>query len=619
MKYEILDRINSPEDLRVLPKSDMEQLSAEIRDFLVEVTNKNGGHLASNLGIVEITLAIHRAFNAPTDHIVFDVGHQSYVHKMITGRRDRFDSLRKPGGLSGFPSIKESEYDAFGTGHSSTSISAAIGLAIADKLQGKDSYTVCVIGDGAFTGGMVHEALNNVSPDLPLIIILNENGMAISKNRGNFADYISKQTSTLKYYTFKSEIKTFLNSIPLLGAPLSKFISKTKKAIKNVFYSQSYFEKMGFEYFGPVDGHDVEKLEQLMRLAKKLRKPVIIHTKTTKGKGYDIAENNPSDFHSVQKSEIEDSFASVFTDELISMAKEDSTICAITPAMAKGTGLYKFGKAFPDRYFDTGIAEAHALTFSAALAKSAMKPFVATYSTFLQRGYDNLVHDIALQQLPVKIIVDRAGLAVNDGATHHGIFDVAYLSEIPNMTIFAPASYKSLREFIRIAAVADSPISIRYSSNSESELAKKEFLSKATSVDFGVFANFNIDTPPEYVFVTYGKILDNVVSAENYLKTKGLSVGIVLVELIKPYDPAAKVIMKLSKKTKRILYVEEGIENGGAAVLTMNAIRKLGFDFESTEYSVLAIDDDFVSPNEICDIYDFAGLTSKKIVEKMIL
>ena len=619
MKYELLDRINSPEDLRVIPKSDLEQLASEIRNFLVEVTSQNGGHLASNLGVVEITLAIHRTFNSPRDNIIFDVGHQSYVHKIITGRRERFTSLRKPGGLSGFPSIKESEYDAFGTGHSSTSISAAIGLATADKLQCKDSYTVCVIGDGAFTGGMVHEALNNVSPDLPLIIILNENGMAISKNRGNFADYISKQTSTQKYYTLKSNVKSFINSIPFVGRFLSKSISKVKKAVKNIFYSESYFEKMGFEYFGPVDGHDIEQLEELMKLAKKIKKPVIIHTKTTKGKGFDAAEDNPQDFHSVQKNDVENNFSSVFTEELISIAKENKAICAITPAMAKGTGLYKFGEEFPDRYFDTGIAEAHALTFGAALAKSKMKPFVATYSTFLQRGYDNLIHDISLQQLPVKIISDRAGLAVNDGPTHHGIFDVSYLSSIPNMTIFAPVSYKSLREFVRIATIADSPVAIRYASSNESEFAKTEFFSVAKAVDFGVYTNFDINIPPEYVFVTYGKILDNVIVAESYLKKKGLSVGIILVEIIKPYDNVANLIMKLSSKTNKILYVEEGMENGGAAVLTMNAIRKRGFDFKNTKYSILAIDDDFVVPTGVCDIYDFAGLSPRKIVEKMIL
>ena len=619
MQYEILDKINSPEDLRVVSKSDMAQLAEEIRHFLIEVTEKNGGHLASNLGIVEITLAIHRAFNSPTDHIVFDVGHQSYVHKIITGRRELFDTLRRPGGLSGFPSVKESNHDAFGTGHSSTSISAAIGLATADKLSGKKSYTVCVIGDGAFTGGMTHEALNNVTPDLPLIIVLNENGMAISKNRGNLADYISKQSSSLKYHNFKSDVKAFIRSIPFVGKSLCNILSKTKNVIKNAFYSPSYFEKMGFEYFGPIDGHDTEKLEEVLRMAKKLNKPVIIHAKTIKGKGYEVAQMDPSSFHSIQKNHIDESFGSVLTDELISLAKEDPTICAITPAMAKGTGFCRFGEEYPDRYFDTGIAEAHALTFSAALAKSGMKPFIATYSTFLQRGYDNLVHDVALQNLPVKIIIDRAGIAASDGATHHGIFDVAYLSEIPNMNIFAPATYKSVRELVRVSMVADSPVAIRYSSSPESEFANEHFFRKANAVNVGISADFDIESPPGYVFVTYGQILDNVIKAKNFIEEKGLSVGIILVEVIKPFNFACEVIMQISKKSKRILFVEEGIENGGAAVITMNFLRKAGFDFNCTEYLIAAINDSFVSPDKICDIYDFAGLSPQKLVEKMIL
>ena len=618
MSYEILDRINSPEDLRVVPKSDMDKLAAEIRRFLVEITDKNGGHLASNLGIVEITLAIHRSFNSPKDHIVFDVGHQSYVHKILTGRRDRFDTLRKPGGLSGFPSIRESEHDAFGTGHSSTAISASVGLATADKLQGNDAYTVCVIGDGAFTGGMVHEALNNVTPDLPLVIILNENGMAISKNRGLFAEYISNHIASKKYRALKSEAKEIVKSIPFVGNGIVNIVNQVKSKIKSLVYSPSYFEKLGFEYIGPIDGHNVESLEETLKIAKAMRKPVIVHAKTLKGKGYDKAEESPSDFHSVQKSNTENSFSSVLVDELISLADKDRSICAITPAMAKGTHFYKFGEKHPDRYFDTGIAEAHALTFAAAMAKSGMKPFVATYSTFLQRGYDNIIHDIALQSLPVKIIVDRAGLAVSDGATHHGIFDVSYLSGIPGVSIFAPASYKSLENITGISVAADAPVAIRYSS-SESDVARERFFSVARPITFGISADFDISSPPEYVFVTYGKILDNVIAASDFLREKELSVGIILVEIIKPYDYVAEALMKLSGVSKRILYVEEGIENGGAAVLTMNVIRRCGFDFSSTEYRIAAIDDDFLSPSQPCDIYDLAGLSPTKLVEKMIL
>ncbi len=619
MSYEILDKINSPEDLKVLPKSDLSALSAEIREFLVEITEKNGGHLASNLGVVELTLAIHRVFSSPKDHVVFDVGHQCYVHKMITGRRDMFDDLRKPGGLSGFPSIKESEHDAFGTGHSSTSISASIGLAAADKLQGNDAYTVCVIGDGAFTGGMVHEALNNVTPDLPLIIILNENGMAISKNRGLFADFISHKLSSEKSRSKKEKAVAFLKGIPFVGETVAALSGRLGEKFKDVFYSPSYFEKLGIEYIGVIDGHDIDALESAMRVAKLERKPTIIHIKTTKGKGKGEAENSPSKYHSVQKANLESTFGKAFIEELIHIAKEDKTVCAITPAMAVGTEFYRFGEVYPERYFDTGIAEAHALTFSAALAKSGMKPFVATYSTFLQRGYDNLIHDIAIQDLPVKVIVDRAGLAVGDGATHHGIFDVSYLSAIPGMSVFAPLTYKSLKEVTKIAYRSDSPVAIRYSSSCESDRQKEKFFYKARAVNIGIFADFDFASGADYVFVTYGKILDNVISAAEYLRRKGLSVGIVVTEIIKPYDFITDTLMTLSGKAQRILYVEEGIENGGAAVLTMNNLMKAGFDFSATEYRIAAIDDDFVSPPEICDIYEYAGLSTKKLVEKMIL
>ena len=614
MKYEILDRINSPEDLKILPKSDLPQLSAEIRQFIIDAVGKNGGHLASNLGAVEITLAVHRVFDSPKDHIVFDVGHQSYTHKLITGRRDCFKTLRKTGGLLGFPSIRESEHDAFGTGHSSTSISAAIGLATADKLQGKDSHSVCIIGDGAFTGGMVHEALNNITPNLPLVIILNENGMAISKNRGLFADFISHHRINNKHKNINRVSKTSRN-----GSAISNIIKGFSAKIKSVFYSPSYFEKFGIEYLGPVDGHDIENLERTLSFAKSLNKPVLVHLKTLKGKGYSEAEESPSEFHSVQKAENQNSFANMLTNTLIAYAKEDKSICAITPAMAKGTEFYRFGEVFPDRFFDTGIAEAHALTFSAAMAKSGMKPFVATYSTFLQRGYDNLIHDIALQNLPVKIIADRAGLAASDGATHHGIFDVSFLSAIPTMSIFAPISYNSLKKTLDIALDADNPVAIRYPSAGESDIVKERFLSLAKPICKGVSADFDVNTPPEYLFVTYGSILEKVILAADFLRSKGLDVGIMLTEIIKPYDYLAESIVPICGKTKKILYVEEGIENGGAAVLTMNSLRKHGFDFSETEYRIAAIDDDFVSPTTPCDIYAYAGLSPEKIVEKMLL
>lgn len=617
MQYEILDKINSPADLKVLPKNELPVLASEIRSFLVNVCESRGGHLASNLGIVEITLAIHRVFNSPTDHIVFDVGHQSYVHKLITGRRELFDTLRISGGLSGFPSIKESVHDPFGTGHSSTSISASIGLATVDKLMGKESFTVCVLGDGAFTGGMIHEALNNLKPDLPIVIVLNENGMAISENRGSFSSYISTYVQRKKYRSSRA-FSSALKAIPIVGKKMSIAAAKLGNTMKNILYSPSYFEKLGIEYIGVVDGHDTEKLEETMRFARLLKKPVIIHAKTTKGRGYSKAETNPSEYHSVQLTTDKISMSDVFADEIINLAEKDARICAVTPAMAKGTGLFRFEEKFPDRYFDTGIAEAHALTFSAALAASGLKPFVATYSTFLQRGYDNLIHDIALQNLPVKIIADRAGLSIGDGATHHGIFDVSFFSAMPNFSLFAPVSPNSLKKFLHVAAVADSPVAIRYSAYTSDTVAVR-FVERATEYGTGIYLDFDPDTPPEYVLVTYGQILDNVLLAESFLKSKGVLVGVVLTEIIKPYGFVTDILMKLSAKVRRILYVEEGIENGGAGLITMNCLRKAGFDFSETEYMISAIDDTFLIPESPCDIYELAGISAKKIVEKILL
>lgn len=618
MHYEILDKINSPDDLKVLPKSELSALSEEIRAFLVDACEKNGGHLASNLGIVEITLAIHRVFNSPTDHIVFDVGHQSYVHKLITGRRELFDTLRTVGGLSGFPSIRESAHDPFGTGHSSTSISAAIGLATADKLLGRSSYTVCVLGDGAFTGGMIHEALNNIKPDLPIVMILNENGMAISENKGAFSSYIASYVGRKKYKKHSIKGKAPSSATTLIGKKMSLLAVRLGDKIKRILYSPSYFERLGIDYIGVLDGHNTAELEEAMQYAKSLSSPVIIHVKTTKGKGYSAAENSPSEYHSVQRDSDRTSMSDAFAEELIALAEKDSRICAITPAMARGTGLYKFEERFPERYFDTGIAEAHALTFSAAMAASGLKPFVATYSTFLQRGYDNLIHDIALQGLPVKIIADRAGLSLGDGATHHGIFDVAFFSSIPDISLFAPATAQSLKKFVRIAAVADSPVAIRYSSYSPGASAESYF-ERATEQAVGFYTDFDLSEPPEYVIVTYGQILENVLSAEEFLRSKGLSVGVALIEVIKPYGFACDALMRLSGKSRRILYVEEGIENGGAAVITMNYLRRAGFDFSKTEYIVSAIDDTFLSPAYPTDLYDLAGLSVKKIVEKILL
>ena len=615
MSYKLLDGINSPSDLKKLNKSSVSALAQEIRDFLIESTERNGGHLASNLGVVELTLAIHTVFDSPKDHIIFDVGHQSYVHKILTGRREEFVNLRKSGGLSGFTKRDESVHDPFGAGHSSTSISAALGLAEADKLAGRKSYTVCVTGDGAYTGGMVHEALNNCQADLPMIIILNENGMSISTNKGAFASYLSRVRVSGGYRNLKSRTQGILGKIPLVGRPLRFVISKLKNATKSIVYKPNYFELLGLYYVGPVDGNDYTKLCEALDIAKQTGKTCVVHVKTQKGRGYSPAEASPDDYHSVSSSKQSDSYHSVMGEKLLSLAKDDEEIVAVTAAMGIGTGLSSFGEKYPDRYYDVGIAEAHAMTFSAGLAAGGLKPFIGIYSTFMQRCYDNILHDVCLQKLPVRILVDRAGLAPGDGATHHGIFDVSFLSHIPEMTILAPASYSSLCNMIDFARDFDGPIAIRYP-NAAEQPGAMEGMKSVGNRECRIFTDY--DNTPEYVFVTYGHLLSRVREAERILRDSGHSVGVILVESLKPYAPSAELIMKLTKGASRVLYAEEGIKAGGAAEITRGELIKLGLDLSLTDYRIAAIDDNFASPKELCDLYDYVGLSAQKLAEHML-
>lgn len=620
MEYNILGTISSPSDLKKLSKKELNILMSEIRSFLVDNVERSGGHLASNLGATELTVAIHRIFDSPTDHVIFDVGHQSYVHKILTGRKERFDTLRTTGGLSGFTKREESEHDPFGAGHSSTSVSAALGFAEADRLMGRDSFTVAVVGDGAYTGGMVHEALNNCDPDLKLVIILNENGMSISVNKGSFANYLSRVRISKGYRRWKAGTNSIIAKIPLIGKPLKSFFTFVKNKFKNMFFSSNYFEDLGLYYLGPIDGNDYKKVESALKKAKQLGKTVIVHLKTVKGKGYAPAEGAPDSFHSVySKKEAESTFHSKFSEKLIEMAGNDKKLVGITAAMGMGTGLDAFGKAYPDRYFDVGIAEEHALTFSAGLAAAGINPYVAIYSTFLQRGYDNIIHDIALQNLPVKIMIDRAGLAVGDGATHHGIFDVAFLSHIPNLTVISPITYSALNRALDYSAEADGPVAIRYPNAQESSEVVRAFYNSENIDRLGAKADFTPDYAPENVFITYGTLARRTLKAENIVRENGVrSVGTVLLEVLKPYNIVAKSIMPYLKNAKRIVFAEEGIKSGGAAMLLREELIKLGFDTSRCEYIISAIDDNFASPDTPCELYDYVGLSPEKIAEKMI-
>ena len=621
-KIQYLSNIHSPSDFKEIPNEELDAVAKEIRDELVRVVSQNGGHLASNLGVVELTMAIHRVFETPKDHVIFDVGHQSYVHKMLTGRYSQIETIRKAGGLSGFPKISESEHDAFGAGHSSTSFSAALGFATADKLNGSDAYTVAVFGDGAYTGGMIHEALNNCQKDLKLIIILNENEMSISKNIGRFAKNLSKLRASAGYMKTKRATVSFLNKIPLIGKPLFRLIRWIKVHLKNAFYGSNYFESMGLTYLGPIDGNDYNAVEKLLREAKRLNESVIIHVKTQKGKGYEPAEAEPSKYHGMSPEGVgsdKKSFSEVVGEHLSSLADENKKICAITAAMSDGTGLTAFKEAHPDRFFDVGIAEEHALTFAAGLAANKMRPCAAIYSTFMQRAYDNIIHDVALQELPVLMLIDRAGINLKDGATHHGIFDVAFLSHIPNIRIYTPISNKGLRASIDEALTLDQPCAIRYPSGVEDEKAVEVFYNKSNYSDISLKTDFDLSVVDELdvLIVTHGRIVSEALRVEENLKD--IRIGIVLLEVLKPYDECAERIFPLlGEKLKTVLFYEEEIKSGGMG-MNLTDIMRYELADRNIKYDILAINDNFATVSkEGQNAYQMAGVDYKIAIDKIM-
>mgnify|MGYP004625384047 FL=1 len=620
-EYGILNRIDSPADLRSLSDAELDTLAAEIRAYLVENVSRTGGHLASNLGVVELTLALHRALDTPHDRIIFDVGHQSYVHKLVTGRRDRFPTLRQGGGLSGFTKRDESEYDCFGAGHSSTSLSAALGFAEADRLSGSDAYTVAVIGDGAFTGGMIHEALNNCDNDLRLIIVINENEMSISRNIGRFANNLTRIRAGSRYLRTKKATRNFVKRIPLIGDWLFCRIRDAKKALKNLMYGSNYFEDLGLYYLGPVDGHDRAAMERLIAEAKSTGRSAVIHIKTTKGKGFEPAECDPGHYHGVSpenKSAPESDFSQTMGKYLCEKAKDDRRICAITAAMADGTGLSGFAAEIPERFFDVGIAEEHALTFAAGLAAAGMKPVAAIYSTFLQRGYDNIIHDIALQNLPVTLCVDRAGINAADGATHHGIFDVAFLSEIPGMNIYTPLTFGSLRACLDDALDSGKPCAVRYPHAGEYGGVISRFYPDG---DFSLRlarADFTAEGSPEAVIITDGRIVTEALKAEALLTKAGITCGTLLLEKPKPYSDTAKAVYALlDGKTRYLLFYEEEIRSGGMGMLLSDEMRRRGM-LGGKEYAILALDDNFAVRNADIPVYEAAGLDARCAAELII-
>lgn len=608
----LLEQINSPKDLKKLTLEEKETLSQEIRDLIIDVTSKNGGHVASNLGVVELTIALHSIFDTPNDKIVWDVGHQCYVHKILTGRREEFQNIRKLGGISGFPKICESEYDNFNTGHSSTSISIATGMARARDILNENYEVVAVIGDGSLTGGMALEALNDAgSSKTNVKVILNDNEMSISKNVGGIPLYLSKMRTKTGYTRSNRKIKAIVNKIPYIGKPIISFAHYTKQIIKRAVFRNMYFEDIGFTYLGPVDGHDIKKLEDILERSKKINGPVLIHVVTKKGKGYKPAEENPDKFHGIsaydkETGEVKKSknYSKVFGEKLVKMASEDERIVAVTAAMRDGTGLKEFAEKFPDRFFDVGIAEQHALGLIAGMARAGLKPVLPIYSSFLQRGYDQIIHDIALSGIPVTVCIDRAGIVGNDGETHQGIFDLSFLSSIPNIVIMAPKNFEELDKMLEFGVNLDKPVFIRYPRGGENfsfestediELGKAEIVQEGTDLSI----------------IAIGNMVGRAEEVASLLPEK--SVEIINARFLKPLDE--ETILNSIRKTGYCITIEDNLLKGGLGSAVVEAVNKS--DIQDVKIKSFGYDDTFVEHGTVKELEDKYGLSAEKISGKL--
>ena len=561
----MLDKINNSDDLKKLNIEEKYLLADDIRKYILDIVSKNGGHLASNLGVVELTIALESVFDPNKDKIIWDVGHQSYVHKIINGRKDSIKTLRKMNGIAGFPKTSESPTDCFNTGHSSTSISAALGIAKARDLKKEKYSVVAVIGDGALTGGMALEALNHAGTSKTnLIVILNDNEMSISKNIGGINEILTKLRSKKKYNKSNDKWKKRIKSIPIIGNKTATIVSKLKDAIKQLIIPGMYFEEIGFKYLGPIDGHNIEEIEEILSEAKELEEPILIHIITKKGKGYENAEQNPDKFHSTSSFDLktglpikekQKDYSKVFGDKLVSMAKDNDKIVAITAAMKDGTGLKDFANIYPNRFFDVGIAEQHALTFASGLAKESMIPFVSIYSSFYQRGYDQVIHDICMQNLPVIMCVDRAGLVGNDGETHQGLYDLSFFKLIPNLTIMAPKDFIELEQMMDYAITLNKPVVIRYPRGSESKIK----FTKHQKITLGKSEILNTGT--EVSIITIGNMTPLGMEIVNELKKYNISCDLINTRFIKPLDTST--IKKSIIKTKLVITIEDNTIIGG--------------------------------------------------------
>lgn len=613
----MLEKINSPEDIKKLNTEEKKQLAEEIRKYLLEIVSENGGHLASNLGVVELTIALHSIFDLPKDKIVWDVGHQTYVHKIITGRREQLKTLRKLNGIAGFPKSKESDTDSFNTGHSSTSISAALGMARARDIKGEDNSVLAVIGDGALTGGMALEALNDAGwSQAKMTVILNDNEMSISKNIGGINMLLSKLRTKKTYSKSSDVVKKAVLKIPGIGKAIVKAVIRIKRSIKQLIIPKMFFEDIGFRYLGPVDGHDIEELERMLKISKQLEGPVLIHVLTKKGKGYEIAEKNPDKFHATgpfeletgkSKKEKKKDYSKVLGEKLVELARKNDKIVAITASMKDGTGLTQFAKEFPERFFDIGIAEQHAIGVAAGMAKEGIIPVVPIYSSFYQRAYDQVIHDVAIQNLPVIMCVDRAGIVGADGETHQGTLDMAFFRLVPNLTIMAPKDFKELEEMLEFAVNLKKPVVIRYPRGGESENKIK----KQERIEYGKAEILKEGN--DLTIIAIGKTVARAMKVAEKIEKEqnNVSVEVINARFLKPIDK--ETIKQSIQKTKKVITIEDGTIINGLATAVQEII--IEEDLQEVKIKNYAYPDQYIehgSVEELEKIYKVDFETIKK-------
>lgn len=613
-----LERIKEPNDIKKLNMDEVHSLAEEIREFLIEKISVSGGHLASNLGVIELTIAMHLVFHLPEDKMIWDVGHQSYTHKLLTGRKNGFDDLRKYGGMSGFPKRKESACDCFDTGHSSTSISAGLGYVQARQIKGGHNSVVSVIGDGALTGGMAYEALNNASQlKSNFIVILNDNNMSISENVGGVSKYLSNLRTAEAYTDLKEGVSSTLSKIPVYGEKLVNKIRKTKSGIKQLVIPGMFFEDMGITYLGPVDGHNIEKLVKVLKEAKKMNQAVLVHVLTNKGNGYAPAERHPSRFHGAEPFEIETglptnrrtkpSYTDIFSTVMFKMGDRNPDVVAITAAMAEGTGLKRFRNVYPERFFDVGIAEEHAVTFAAGLAAGGMRPVVALYSSFLQRAYDQVLHDVCIQDLPVVFAIDRAGLVGSDGETHQGIFDLSFLATIPNMHLMAPKNKWELSDMMKFAVQFEHPIAVRYPRGE----AYDEFKAFRTPIELG--KSEVLYEEDEIAVFALGSMVKTGKAVRDALKEVGYNCTLINARFAKPFDE--EKLTEISKEHKLLVTLEENVRTGGFGERVLAFVKERELPMEVL---IIAVSDEYVEHGNVELLKQEVGIDAESIQKRII-